>query len=105
MEAARYLVALLLLAAPLAALPEGIAFDLGNTVAVIGNPSGGLRQGIVYSGSTYLDVLFDLEKLARFDDLIFHASFCVRQGQSLTSECILKQLQDSVSDCVGSRSL
>jgi porin len=69
-----------------ALLDRGV--DLGGAYIgeVLGNPSGGITQGMVYDGLLQLYFTADMEKLGFWKGLCFHTDFYQIHGQGITSE-------------------
>lgn len=62
----------------------GVKFAATYIGEVLGNPSGGLKQGSVYEGRLNLAVDVDLQKLAGLDQLTFHANMFQIHGGGLS---------------------
>ncbi|WP_276519667.1 carbohydrate porin, partial [Bradyrhizobium elkanii] len=62
----------------------GVKFAATYIGEVLGNPSGGLKQGSVYEGRLNLAVDLDLQKLAGLDKLTFHANMFQIHGGGLS---------------------
>jgi porin len=62
----------------------GVKFAATYIGEVLGNPSGGLKQGSVYEGRLNLAVDLDLQKLAGLDQLTFHANMFQIHGGGLS---------------------
>jgi porin len=62
----------------------GVKFAATYIGEVLGNPSGGLKQGSVYEGRLNLAVNLDLQKLAGLDQLTFHANVFQIHGGGLS---------------------
>ena len=67
---------------------EGVVFSSTFTTDVLGNVSGGMRQGARFDSSTGWDVNFDLEKFAGLIGTQFHISGLWRAGQNLSKAVI-----------------
>ena len=67
----------------------GIKFAATYIGEVLGNPSGGLKQGSVYEGRLNLAVDVDLEKLAGMRQLSFHANLFQIHGGGLSRGALL----------------
>jgi porin len=65
---------------------QGVKFAITYIGEVLGNMSGGLRQGTVYEGRLNLAVDVDLQKLAGWDQLTFHANVFQTHGQGLSRD-------------------
>ena len=63
---------------------KGIQFQLVYIGEVLGNPSGGVRQGTIYDGRLGLLVDADLEKILGWNGAAFHASIHQIHGQGLS---------------------
>src|SRR5450755_5084694 len=62
----------------------GVKFAATYIGEVLGNPSGGLKQGSVYEGRLNLAIDVDLEKLAGMRQLAFHANIFQIHGDGLS---------------------
>lgn len=62
----------------------GVKFAATYIGEVLGNVSGGLKQGAIYEGRLNLAVDVDLQKLAGFDQLTFHANMFQIHGDGLS---------------------
>src|SRR4051812_45485109 len=62
----------------------GVKFAATYIGEVLGNPSGGLKQGAIYEGRLNLAVDVDLEKLISVDKLTFHANMFQIHGDGLS---------------------
>nr|WP_249159361.1 carbohydrate porin [Bradyrhizobium jicamae] len=62
----------------------GVKFAATYIGEVLGNPTGGLKQGSVYEGRLNLAVDVDLQKLASLDQLTFHANMFQIHGGGLS---------------------
>jgi porin len=67
---------------------EGVTFGSTFTTDVLGNVSGGMKQGARFDSSTGWDVNFDLEKFAGLIGTQFHISGLWRAGQNLSKAVI-----------------
>jgi len=67
----------------------GIKFAATYIGEVLGNPSGGLKQGSVYEGRLNLAIDVDLEKLAGMRQLAFHANLFQIHGGGLSRGALL----------------
>ncbi len=67
---------------------RGISFGLQETSEVLGNPAGGVRQGVVYEGLTQASVGFDLGRLIGLDGGIINASAFQIHGRGLSGNDI-----------------
>ncbi|HEY0431475.1 MAG TPA: carbohydrate porin, partial [Pyrinomonadaceae bacterium] len=65
---------------------QGVKFAITYIGEVLGNTSGGLRQGTLYEGRLNLAVDVDLQKLAGWDQLTFHANIFQIHGQGLSRD-------------------
>jgi porin len=65
---------------------QGVKFAITYIGEVLGNMSGGLRQGTIYEGRLNLAVDVDLQKLAGWDQLTFHANIFQIHGQGLSRD-------------------
>jgi porin len=63
---------------------HGVKFAATYIGEVLGNVSGGLKQGAVYEGRLNLAVDVDLQKLAGLDQLTFHANMFQIHGEGLS---------------------
>jgi porin len=63
---------------------HGVKFAATYIGEVLGNVSGGLKQGAVYEGRLNLAVDVDLQKLAGLDQLTFHANMFQLHGEGLS---------------------
>ena len=63
---------------------DGAKFAATYIGEVLGNPSGGLKQGSVYEGRLNLAVDLDLQKLAALEQLTFHANMFQIHGGGLS---------------------
>ncbi len=65
---------------------DGATFTPVYTGEVFGNPSGGMRQGVIYDGAMNVAVDFDLERMSggAVTDLAFHANAVYTHGTSLS---------------------
>jgi porin len=66
----------------------GVTFSSTFTTDVLGNVSGGMKQGTRFDSSTGWDVNFDLEKFAGLIGTQFHISGLWRAGQNLSKAVI-----------------
>lgn len=64
--------------------PHGVKFAATYIGEVLGNVSGGLKQGAIYEGRLNLAVDVDLQKLAGLDQLTFHANMFQIHGEGLS---------------------
>jgi porin len=64
----------------------GIKFAATYIGEVLGNVSGGLKQGAVYDGRLNLAVDVDLQKLAKLQGLTFHANMFQTHGDGLSRD-------------------
>ncbi|WP_247990747.1 carbohydrate porin [Bradyrhizobium sp. 186] len=62
----------------------GVKFAATYISEVLGNASGGLKQGAIYEGRLNLTVDVDLQKLVGFDKLTFHANMFQIHGDGLS---------------------
>jgi porin len=62
----------------------GVKFAATYIGEVLGNVSGGLKQGAIYEGRLNLAVDLDLQKLAGLDQLAFHANMFQIHGEGLS---------------------
>jgi len=62
----------------------GVKFAATYIGEVLGNPSGGLKQGTIYEGRLNLAVDADLQKLVGIDKLTFHANMFQIHGDGLS---------------------
>ncbi|MCK1665567.1 carbohydrate porin [Bradyrhizobium sp. 153] len=62
----------------------GVKFAATYIGEVLGNASGGLKQGAIYEGRLNLAVDIDLQKLVGFDKLTFHANMFQIHGNGLS---------------------
>ena len=67
---------------------SGISFGLQETSEVLGNPAGGIRQGLIYEGLTQASVGFDLGRLIGLDGGIINASAFQIHGRGLSGNDI-----------------
>lgn len=67
---------------------EGVVFGSTYTCDVLGNVSGGMKQGTRYDHSVGWDVNFDLERFVGMMGTQFHISGLWRQGQNLSKAVI-----------------
>ena len=67
---------------------EGIEFSSTFTTDVLGNVSGGMKQGVRFDSSTGWDANFDLEKFTGLIGTQFHISGLWRAGQNLSKAVI-----------------
>ena len=67
---------------------KGVTFSQTYTTNVLGNVSGGMKQGARYDHSVGWDVNFDLERFVGMIDTQFHISGLWRQGQNLSKAVI-----------------
>jgi porin len=67
---------------------KGVTFSSTFTTDVLGNVSGGMKQGARFDSSTGWDVNFDLEKFAGLIGTQFHISGLWRAGQNLSKATI-----------------
>lgn len=66
----------------------GLQVALTYTVDILGNASGGINRKVRYFHNVGLDLLFDLDALARIPGAHFHFSLAERAGTSLSDEDI-----------------
>ncbi|HEX3727392.1 MAG TPA: carbohydrate porin [Pirellulales bacterium] len=64
--------------------PYGVKFAATYIGEVLGNVSGGLRQGTIYEGRLNLAIDIDLQKLAGWNQLTIHANVFQIHGQGLS---------------------
>ncbi len=64
---------------------KGISFNLTQTMDILGNVSGGSRQGGAYDGVFEAEVTFDLEKLAGWKGGTVYAAGYIIQGHGLST--------------------
>lgn len=74
---------------------EGVIFSSTYTTDVLGNVTGGMKQGARYDHSMGWDVNFDLEKFVGMVGTQFHISGLWRQGQNLSKAVIGNDLVTS----------
>ena len=67
---------------------KGVTFSSTFTTDVLGNATGGMKQGARFDSSTGWDVNFDLEKFAGLIGTQFHVSGLWRAGQNLSKATI-----------------
>ncbi len=67
---------------------RGVAVDLSWTGEVLGNATGGLRQGTVYDGVAELGVDFDFDKMFGWQGALLHASGYSIQGRGLSTDYV-----------------
>ena len=70
---------------------HGITISGSFGTEVMGNPSGGEKQGMTYVGSLGLDLRVNLDKLTSWPGGTFFSSFVFRTGTSLSSKKIINQ--------------
>jgi porin len=80
---------------------EGVLFSSTYTCEVLGNPTGGMKQGARYDHSMGWDVNFDLEKFVGMIGTQFHISGLWRAGQDLSKATIGNDL--TVSNIYGNQ--
>jgi len=68
--------------------PAGITYAINYIGEVFGNPSGGIRRGTIYAGLLEVAVDANLETLAGWKGLTFHASGYQIHGDGLTAQYI-----------------
>jgi porin len=66
----------------------GVAFSATYIGEVLGNPSGGIRQGVIYTGRLDLGTDIDLEKLVGWSGATFHANIYQIHGDGLSRDYI-----------------
>lgn len=66
----------------------GVTFGAIATDQVFGNPTGGMRQGVVFEGNLQLNVTVDLGKAVGWSGAVFHASAYEIYGRGLSSDYI-----------------
>jgi porin len=74
---------------------QGIKFAATYIGETIGNPSGGLKQSVIYEGRLNLAVDVDLEKLAGLKQLAFHANMFQIHGGGLSRGALLNYMDIS----------
>jgi porin len=74
----------------------GVKFAATYIGELLGNVSGGLKQGAIYEGRLNLAVDVDLQKLAGLDQLTFHANICFRFMAMVFREIIFRTSSSSV---------
>ena len=67
---------------------RGIALDLTDTSEVMGNVSGGMKQGAVFDGKTKIELEIDLEKLVGWSGGRFKVSAYQIHGRGLSADNI-----------------
>lgn len=67
---------------------NGVTVGLNYVADILGNPVGGRSRGFAYTGSMGLDVMADLEELARLEGWQFHTAVVWRAGTSLSRDKI-----------------
>ena len=67
---------------------RGIKFSASYVGEILGNPSGGLRQGAIYEGRLNLAIDLDLAKIAALNGLTFHANIFQIHGDGLSRNYI-----------------
>ncbi len=67
---------------------HGIALDLTDTSEVLGNVSGGMKQGAVFEGKTEIDLAIDLDKLVGWSGGRFKVSAYQIHGRGLSADNI-----------------
>jgi porin len=67
---------------------RGITLDLTDTSEVLGNVSGGMKQGAVFDGKTEIDLAIDLEKLVGWTGGRFKVSAYQIHGRDLSTDNI-----------------
>jgi porin len=65
---------------------KGVKFSASYIADVLGNPTGGLHQGVVYEGRLNLAIDLDLAKLAGAQGLSFHANVFQIHGRGLSRD-------------------
>src|SRR3954462_10395204 len=83
----------------------GIKFAATYIGEVLGNPSGGLKQGAIYEGRLNLAVDVDLEKLAGWKQLAFHANMFQIHGGGLSRGALLNFMDVSSIEALPSTRL
>jgi porin len=63
---------------------QGVKFAATYIGEVLGNPSGGLKQGAIYEGRLNLAIDVDFDKLVGLDKLTFHANMFQIHGDGLS---------------------
>ena len=63
----------------------GVTFGATSTDEVLGNPSGGMRQGTVFEGDLQLSLAVDLDKVVGWSGASFHASAYEIYGRGLSA--------------------
>lgn len=66
----------------------GVQFNAIYIAEVIGNPSGGIRRGSIYTGRLDLGIDADLEKIVGWNGAKFHANMFQIHGQGLSRDYI-----------------
>lgn len=64
---------------------KGIALNVLETSEVLGNPTGGIRQGAIYEGSTLMSLSVDTQKLLGLSGGSFNVSAFQIHGRGLTA--------------------
>lgn len=67
---------------------HGISFEMNETDEVLGNVSGGIRQGAAFDGKTQVQMTLDLEKLVAWPGAKIVSSFYQIHGRDLSSDNI-----------------
>ncbi|MCE0484538.1 MAG: carbohydrate porin [Methylacidiphilales bacterium] len=67
---------------------KGVAFGVNYIGEVLGNPTGGIHQGVIHEGRIELTLDLDFQKLAGLDGASFHANAYDIYGNGLSSQKI-----------------
>jgi carbohydrate-selective porin OprB len=73
---------------------RGLAFSGTTVLDLQGNVSGGERNAFACADASLFAVDADLEKLASFKGLLFHAEFVANAGQNLSTKSLDNILQE-----------
>ena len=69
-------------------IAPGIAMTLSYTEESAGNPVGGIKQGVAYTGQAFLGLDFDMQKLFNIDGGSVHFIVTDRHGRNLAADAI-----------------
>ncbi len=64
---------------------KGISLNVLETSEVLGNPTGGVRQGAIYEGAALMTLSVDTQKLANVPNGTFYVSAYQIRGRGLTA--------------------